>query len=123
MIEGDLDVPAYIKTQLSSLDLLRRDVGHVEITATLEDVELKGAQFTVGHNQEVAAAAGRVEETEPAEFVVQLGQLRLVVPAAFELVAVLVEEQRADGLEDVFFGGVVLATAASGFFALDSLEH
>ena len=82
----------------------------------LEDFEFEQAQFAVGDDEEVAAAAGGVEECELAEFLVKVLQARLrrgaVVFDAFEFGAQVVEEQGADDFEDVALAGVVRADLA-----------
>jgi len=87
----------------------------------LEEVEFEGAEFAVGDDEEVAAAAGGVEEAEGGEFFVELGEAFLAGGArlfAFgELGFEVVEEKGVYEFADVFFAGVVgtFCAAFGGF--------
>ncbi len=70
-------------------------------------VEFEEAEFAVGDDEEVAAAAGGVEEFEGGEFVVEGGEFSGLGFDGFEFGAEVVEEEGADELHDVAFGGVV----------------
>jgi len=67
--------------QLDAVELIDVQAGEVadieaerKLFAVLgpEDIEFEGAQLPVGDDEEVAAAAGRVEETQGGELVVKL---------------------------------------------------
>src|SRR5262249_53253601 len=78
----------------------------------LERFEFKLAQFAVGKDEKVAAAAGGVEERELAEFGVEFFEPRLasggaVSLAVFKLGPEFVEEQRTDDFENVALRSVV----------------
>ena len=63
----------------------RGDVQHqarVVAVDLLQDVRLEAAELAVGDEEEVAAAAGRVEERERGEPVVERGEARLLRLAA-----------------------------------------
>src|SRR5690625_6043181 len=85
------------------------------------DPQLQGAQLTVGDDQEVSAAAGRVEKCDRAEVFEQLLEVALLRACLDEPFLELVEEQGADELQDVGLGCVVLAQSAPGL--LRSEEH
>jgi len=87
----------------------QRDVGHglPAIAHRIEDFKFEQAQLAVGDDQEVAAAAGGVEERERAQLLVERRQPAAVVPDRFELGPQVVEKQGVDQLEDIAFGGVV----------------
>ncbi len=97
-----------------------------ELLGRADDVQFQSAQLAVGDDQEVAAAAGRVQESEGAQLILEGEQSVLVVSDGLELGAEFVEEQGADELEDVLFAGVVgaqLAPPVAGVQFDDLLEH
>jgi hypothetical protein len=49
-----------------------------------QDVQLQQAQLAVGDDEEVAAAAGRVEEGEAGDLLVQLEELLRAAPGGLE---------------------------------------
>ena len=85
----------------------------------LEDFNFQQAQFAVGDDQEVAAAARRIEEAEGADFAVELPEQGLAAPGELEFLAQVVHEERVDNLEDVALGGVVPA----GLAAFRGIHH
>ena len=93
-----------------------------------DDLDLQGAQLAVGDDEEVAAAARRVQEAQRAEFVLEALQRGAAVrvlarPQPLELGAQVVQEQRLDDLQDVLLGGVVGARGAAGRGLHDGLEQ
>ena len=84
-----------------------------------EHLDFQQPQLAVGDHQEVAAAAGRIEETQAGKLLVELLQLALVALDPLELRPQVVEEQRAHHLEDVALAGVVAADLP----ALARLHH
>jgi hypothetical protein len=98
-----------------------------DLLQAFHDGELEVSQFAVGDDDEVAAAAGGVHVADAAELVAELAQPVGFVLAegldVFELGAELVEEERVEGLEDVLFGGVVLAELPAGLGVAHGLEH
>lgn len=78
-----------------------------------EEIEFEKAEFAVGDDEEVAAAAGGVEEFEGGEFVVKGGEFFLFRFDGFEFGAEVIEEEGADDFQDVAFGGVVGADLAA----------
>src|SRR5699024_12101801 len=95
----------------------------VELLETPMDPQLQGAQLTVGDDQEVSAAAGRVEECERAEVLEQLLEVALLRACLDEPLLELVKKQGADELQDVGLGRVVLAQSAPGLLVLHRLEQ
>ena len=91
-----------------------------EVVERLHDLELDGSELTIGDNDEVAAAAGWVHESDGAESVpefvegVDLLLGGVAGKGGRELFTQFVEEQRVQCLEDVLLGRVVLAQCASG---------
>jgi hypothetical protein len=63
-------------------------------------------QLAVGDDEDVAAAAGGVEEGERAQLLVEVEQFVAVVADFSELGPQRIQEQRLDELENVFFAGV-----------------
>ena len=66
-----------------------------------EDFEFEGAEFAIGDDEEIAAAAGGIEEGERAEFDLERFQTGgaaggFVDAGGIELGAEFVEEQRTD---------------------------
>ena len=92
-----------------------------------QQVRLDLAQLGVGQVQEVAGPAGRVDVDVGGHLLDQADHLTpgggLVLDEPVRAGAVLVQEERADGLEDVLLGGVVLSVPAAGLLGLDQLEH
>ena len=80
-----------------------------ELAGRAQHVQLDPAQLAVGHHQEVAAAAGRVQKVQRLQPLVELEQLVLVASDGGQLGAQLVEKQRADQAQDVGLAGVVRA--------------
>ena len=75
----------------------------------LEHFDFQQAQFAVGDDEEVAAAAGGVEKAQARKFLVEAPQFGLVAFDALKFGAQIVQEQRADDFEDVAFAGVMRA--------------
>ena len=59
----------------------------------LEDFDFQQAQLAVGDDEEIAAAAGGVEEAEAGELFVEASQFGFVALGALEFRAQVVEEQ------------------------------
>jgi len=117
----DLDAEALVHVQPDQAVHIE---GHLlPVTRGAQDVQLEQAQFTVGDDEEVAAAAGRLEEGQGSEFVVELVQAIAVAPHGLELGPQFIEKQRLDQLEDVGLGGVVRAQVPPGFRVHDRLEQ
>ena len=57
-----------------------------------QDIQFQQAQLTVGDDQEVAAAAGRIEKFEPGQALVKLKQFFPLVFDPFEFRPQLVQE-------------------------------
>jgi len=76
-------------------------------------LQFKLPQFPIGDDQEVAAAASGVEEFQPGQALMKLGQLFPLVLDLVEFSPELVQEERPDELEDVLFRGVVGAEMAA----------
>ena len=86
-----------------------------------DDFVLQFAQFPVGHHEEIATPAGRIENPDRGQLVVEGGQAFLaiaLVPGGFELGAQAIHEQRVDGAQDVPLAGEVRAQLAPAGFAL-----
>ena len=84
-----------------------------EFLGGAQHLDFDPPQFAVADDEEIAATAGGIEERESREFFLELEQLVLVALDLVELRPQLVEEQRADQLEDVRFAGVVRAELAA----------
>ena len=83
-----------------------------------QHLDLQFAQLPVGDDQEVAAAAGRIEEAHLAQALLEAQQIRPPTPAALradtlKFRAQLIEEERLDHLEDVLLGRVMSADRAA----------
>ena len=115
--------------ELDAVELIDIHAGQVRHGAKLsKDVDLKQAQFPIGDDEEVAAAAGRVEESQLAQLLLESQQIdaAAVVPTglqAREFGTQVVQEQRLDDLQDVLFGGVVGALGAALRRLHDRLEQ
>ena len=82
--------------------------------------------FLVGDDQEIAAAAGGVEDADAGEAVAQVQQLAAALspsPASSSFCAQVVEEERVEHLEDVRHAGVVHAQGAAFLVVGDGLDH
>ncbi|TRW14020.1 hypothetical protein FMM06_09780 [Glacieibacterium frigidum] len=94
----------------------------IEIQRT-QRLQLDGAQLAIGDDEEIAAAACRIEEVEAAQLADELLQSALSPRGADEQPAQLgtqiVEEQRPDDLQDVGLAGIVCACLA----ALAGVHH
>ena len=75
----------------------------------LENFDFQQAQFAVGDDEEIAAAAGRIEKAESRELFVEAPQFGFAAFGALEFGAQVVEEKRADDFEDVALAGVMPA--------------
>ena len=71
------------------------------------------AQFAISDHQKVAASAGRIEEPQTRELLVELPQLVLVTLNSREFCPKLVEKQCANHLENVALVGVMAADLAA----------
>ena len=80
----------------------------------MEELCLHPAKFSIGNDEEVATAAGRVEEAERGEPVMEALECRQG-PCCLELCFEVVEEQGPDSSEDVCFGRVVSTELAPLF--------
>ena len=93
-----------------------------------EHFEFQRAEFAVGDDKEVAAAAGRVEEAELGQLVLKFGEARGAARGAvgfdaLEFGAEIVEEKRADEFEDVLLRRVVRANLAAFLGVHDRLKE
>lgn len=88
-----------------------------------EYFKFEQAQLAVGDDEEVAAAAGRVEKLQGAELLLELGELVAVVFEAVKFVPQLIQEQRFDELEDIRFAGVMGTEVAAFLRVHHTLEH
>ena len=97
------------------IDLHPQQIAHVQQAATLGGVavqtvhqlDLQQTQLLEGHHQEIAAAAGRIEQPQPGEPVMQRLQPGLAGLGRRQLRLQLVEKQRPDGAQDVALAGVM----------------
>ena len=107
------------------------DVEHVlpgSAVNRADHLHFEQPQFPVGDDEEVAAAAGRVEESKPSQFLLeapQVGKAAAVLAGLEpgELGPQVVQEQRLDDLQDVLLGGVVGALGAALLGVHDRLEQ
>ena len=84
----------------------------------LQDLDLEQPQLPVGDDQEVAAAARRVEEPHAAELLLKAEQRGAAAAVLARLQALefrpqIVHEERLDHLQDVLLGRVVRAPPAA----------
>ena len=128
----DLDAVHLIDIDFGELGDIEGEfvLGFAELVAVdfQQDFEFELAQFAVGDDEEVAAAAGGVEEGEPGHAFVEgleAGDAAggFIGTGGLELGAEFIEEERADEFEDVFFRGVVRADLASLGGIHDALEE
>ena len=77
----------------------------------------------VGDDEEVAGAAGWVEDADFRDAFAQVEQGAPVVARSGQLRAEVVEEERVQDLEDVGDAGVVHAERAAFFVVGDGLDH
>ena len=94
----------------------------------LDNRQLQYAQLPVGNYKEVAAAAGRVQEPQAGQLVmegVESGQAQLGFKGLYpvKLFPQLIQEQGVYELEYIFFTGVVGAKVATLDRVHDTLEH
>ncbi len=92
---ADLDAVELVHVHLD--ERLHREQLLARVARGAQHLQLQQAQLAVGDDQEVAAAAGRVEEGEQAQSLVEVEQPVAVVFDPFELAAQVVEKKRADG--------------------------
>lgn len=109
---GDARRPLADLDAVKCIDVDQREKLNVQLLLLaamerLEDLDLELAQLPVRNDKEVAAAAGRVEETQLREFLLEAPQLGFVLADLSEFLLQVVEEEGADDLEDVAFAGVV----------------
>ncbi len=132
--------------QLEGLEAERKQLGPVELIdidlqqmphdelllfAAVEgadDFDLQHAQFAVGEDEEIAAAARRVEEAKSAQLFMEgfeAGAVacRAVGEEACPLGAQLIEEERAQHFHDVALAGVVGALLTAGTVLEHALEE
>jgi hypothetical protein len=88
-----------------------------------EEVVFEGAEFAVGDDEEVAAAAGGIKEFQAGELGVEFFEGGAVGAGLAAFFVEVVEEERADDLEDVGLGGVVRADLPAGAGFHDALEE
>src|SRR5690606_26668130 len=93
----------------------------------LQEFQFELSQFAIGNDQEVSAAAGRIEKTQSAKAIMKsLKRLAAAGIAAglqlLELRPQPVKKQGLDDLQDVLFGGIMGALGTSLFFVHHRLE-
>ena len=110
--------------QFDAAKVGERDVAFALRFATaLVDLVFDMAQFFVGDDEEVAAAAGGVKDADAGDALAQVEQFDFVVAGFFQLGAQCVKEERVEHFEDVGHAGVVHAEFAAFFFVGDRLDH
>ena len=115
---GDAGGPFFNFNAVHLIDVDAKEGGDVEEgiefrVEGFENIEFEGAEFTIGDDEEIAAAASGVEETERREFVMESGELLLAGLDGRKFRAEVVEKEGADELHNVAFGGVVGADLAT----------
>ena len=115
LVDVDADELVHVHAALAGVALQRG--------GGAQHVQLQQAQFAVADDEEVAAAAGGVEEGERAQLLVKVEQAVAVALGLVEFGAQFIEEQRADELEDVLFTRVVRAQVAACLGVHDALEQ
>ena len=95
----------------------------VRFAAPLVDLGLDRPHLLVGDDEEIAGAAGRVEDPDPRHALAQVEQLAGIVARLLKLRAQVVEEQRIEHLQDVRHAGVVHAERAALLVLGDGLDH
>ena len=106
------------------------DIGyHLDALQLPDHLQFQGAELAVTDNQEVAAATGRVKETEFGELQVKLIEGIVALGAVLvrfdglKLLLQFVEEERFDELQDVLFAGVVRTEVAALFLVHHALKQ
>ena len=115
-IDIDLRIEAYIgDALLAGMEFLQH-----------RDFEF--AQFAIGDDEKISAAAGRIEKSEATEFRMKILQrpppariLACLQPREFALE--IVEKQRLNDLQNVFLAGVMGALLAAGNLVHDRLKQ
>lgn len=101
-----------------------RDVAlAVGLAAPLVDLGFDRAHLLVGDDEEVARAAGRVEDPDTRHAVAQVQKLPGIVAGLFQLLAQVVEEERVEHLQDVGHAGVVHAERPALLVVGHCLDH
>ena len=134
--QGHLGDPGRKFPQLDPVELIdihhRKQTGqHIDLPSGpgfFQHLDFQGAQLPVGDNQEVAAAAGGIEETQSAEPLLEGEQFRKAAAVAAglepgELRPKIVEKERFDDLENVLLGGVVRTLPSPLVLVHDGLEQ
>ena len=122
-LDHDLSMFSPVVEEHRGLELVVILAGEFQLPDTHQDFGVQAAQFAVGDDQEVAAAAGGIHDPQLAELFTKVRQLFCVVHVVCEFLAQLVEEERTKRLEDVCLAGVVFAELAACLGGLDSLEE
>ncbi len=101
------------------------DVEHAlaVVEQLLQNFDFEQTQFAVRDHQEVATAAGRVQEPQLSQSFLKPLQFRLVAAGPAKLGSQGVQEQRADHAQDVAFRRVMPADLPALFRLHDSLEQ
>ena len=114
------------------VDVDAGDVADVEVEGELlavvgaEEIEFEGAEFAVGDDEKIAAAAGGIEETQRRELLVKLSEgfgFRGGGAELGEFGFEVVEEERVEDAADIFLGGVVGAFGAALLLVHHALEE
>ena len=95
----------------------------VGLAAPPVDLRLDGPHFLVGDDEEIAGAAGGVEDPDPGDALAQVEQLAGIVPRLRPAGAQVVKKERVEHLEDVRHAGVVHAERAALLVIGDGLDH
>ena len=97
--------------------------GALGLAAAAVDLRLDRAHFLVGDDEEIAGAAGGVEDADAGDALAQVQQLAGVVARLLQLGPQVVEEERVEHLEDVRHAGVVHAEGAAFLVIGHGLDH
>ncbi|OQC59302.1 MAG: hypothetical protein BWX54_00677 [Verrucomicrobia bacterium ADurb.Bin018] len=124
---GDAGGPFVNFDAVELVDVHAGEVGNVHDALGIaveggEDVVFDGADFAVGNDEEVAAAAGGVEEGQAGQFVVQALEGGAVGAGFGALGLEVIEKEGANDFENVGFGGVVSADLPAGARLHDALK-
>ena len=77
----------------NAVEMVEADAGNGQLIELLQDLHLQPAQLLVGDDEEVAAAACRVEDVKVVDAVQQLSQAGVAALGLVEFLMKLIEKQ------------------------------
>ncbi|KQP11345.1 hypothetical protein ASF28_10010 [Methylobacterium sp. Leaf99] len=111
-------------SQLDATEVRQRNFrAPVGFLTTVVDVRLNGPHFLVGDDQEIARAAGRIEDADLRHALTQVEQHACIVAGLIQSPPQVIEEQRVQHLQDVWHAGVMHAERAAFVLIRHGLDH